>query len=340
VARDGIALYNQGEARDNAVLRCGGTGIVLRGEDYSTCYLTGNTSALNQGSGYVLAIPPTSGSALVSNNIGYGNAGAGLAWTGLGAPTFGCNDWFENTGGTVTGTAAGSTDLSVDPLFCDLPNDDIRLRADSPLVAGACDTIGARGVGCDPSTEVLVALFAAEASDRGVSIRWRLGGDERPVSVWIERGDREQGPWRRIAAERATDGDITVDWDRDIEPGRVYWYRLAWITTDGQESRSSPIRATAAPAAADFGLRAIGPIPADGAIAIEYTLPRSAAIELTVHDLLGRELARLAGGVQAQGLHVARWAGEVRGGRAGPGAYFVRLTWPEGRQSRRILLRR
>src|SRR5262249_17606221 len=139
------------------------------------------------------------------------------------------------------GTTPGASDLQVDPLFCDLANNDVRLQSDSPLVGGGCDTIGARGVGCDATTEVLVAVFSAEASSQGVGIRWRLGGDERPVSVWIERSDGELGPWQSIATERTMDGAVTVDWDRTAERGRRYWYRLAWTAADRSQSYSSSI---------------------------------------------------------------------------------------------------
>jgi hypothetical protein len=130
-----------------------------------------------------------------------------------------------------------------------------------------------------------------------------------------------------------------VEWDQSPEPGRRYWYRLAWTTTDGQQTYSSPIEVQLASSAPAFTLRSIGPNPASGPVAIQYTLPLSAAIDLTVHDLLGREVTRLASGVQTEGVHT-QWSGEVRGGRAGPGVYFVRLAYPGGQQSRRILLRR
>jgi hypothetical protein len=215
----------------------------------------------------------------------------------------------------------------------------VRLRSDSPLLGGACGTIGAHGIGCDGSTEVLVAMFAAEASDDGVRIRWRLGGDEQPIRVWMERSNRELGPWQTVATERTMDGAVTVDWDRSAEPGRRYWYRLAWSTADGRTTSSSPIAIDLASLASSLALRVIGPNPASGPVAIEYVLPRSTAIDLTIHDLMGREVARLASGGQSMGLHVALWTGNVRGSRARPGLYFVRLTSSEDQQSRRVLLR-
>jgi hypothetical protein len=200
--------------------------------------------------------------------------------------------------------------------------------------------IGAQEPGCDAPTEVLVTLFTAESTQQGVRIRWRVGGDEPPVSAWIERSDTEQGPFQRIESERVLEGGATVDWDHSTQPGRSYWYRLVWTTSSGQQNHSSPIEALSAPSPSVFALRAIVPNPTTGPVTIEYALPRSAEIELTVHDVLGREVARLAMAVQTSGLHVTHWMGETHGGRAKPGVYFLRLRHPEGQTSRRILLRR
>jgi len=345
----GIDIMNDGwdlDVQGNVVLRSGGTGIRITDLETvgSARHITQNTSVGNGGSGFDLALDNPHQQTFtydVSRNISHANGGWGFNWrvTGTGAPTLGCNDWFANAAGSTSGAVPGATDVSVDPLFCDLANNDVRLRSDSPLLGGACGTIGAHGMGCDASTEVLVALFAAEASDEGVRIRWRLGGDEEPVSAWIERSAGELGPWQSVATERTMDGAVTVDWDRAPEPGRRYWYRLAWTTVDGRTTYSSPIVIDLASTASSLALSVIGPNPASGPVAIEYVLPRSTAIDLTIHDLMGREVTRLASGHQSRGLHVTQWTGNVRGGRAAPGVYFVRLSSPDGRHSRRILLR-
>jgi hypothetical protein len=347
--RHGIEIFRDYygvEIRDNTVVRCMGSGVWV--DDWVSwsndgCRITGNTSALNGGSGYDVRLynPDLySNPYAVSNNISHRNGNWGFAWDGPGSPTLLCNDWFDNTVGVVYGAAPGTTDLSIDPLFCDPASGDVRLRSDSPLLGGVCGTIGSEGVGCDASTEVLVAHFSAEASEQGVGIRWRLGGDELPLSVWIERSDGELGPWRSIATDRSMDGAVTIEWDRTAELGRRYWYRLAWTTSDGPPSYSSPIVIELSSPSSSVALNVIGPNPASGPVTVEYTLPRSAVIALTVHDLMGREVARLASGLRTQGRHVQTWDAEAHGTRAHPGVYFIRLTWPEGSQSRRILLRR
>jgi hypothetical protein len=348
-SRAGISLYEDApgsiEVRENLVLKCGGTGIAFVGSDYIERSFTGNTSALNSGSGLSIAINRTYGETpgyRVANNIAIGNAGWGLhwSWSGTGMPALSCNDWFGNTAGSTYGVAPGAADLSADPIFCDVSHDDLSLRGNSPLLGGTCGTIGARGFGCHAPTVLYLASFGAEIFEQGVCVRWRLGGDgvEEPVSVCVERSAGPLGPWQPLTTDRFPDGDDTLDWDR--APVDRAWYRLAWTSLDGQAWRSSPVQAEIARTAAAFTLRAVGPTPSSGSVSIEYTLQRSAVVALTVHDIMGRELARLANGYQTQGLHTVTWKGEAHGKRVGPGVYFVRLRWPEGTQSRRILVRR
>jgi len=145
---DGIHAGSQVEG--NVVGRCAGSGIVaLRAH--------GNTSYSNGGDGFVVngfSYPEDLDT--LRNNIAYGNAGYGLRWTGLDSVVVTCNDWFGNGSGTTTGIDPGASDLFADPLFCDLARDSVSLRFDSPMLdAPGCGLIGARGQGCDVSTETL-----------------------------------------------------------------------------------------------------------------------------------------------------------------------------------------
>ena len=96
---------------------------------------------------------------------------------------------------------------------------------------------------------------------------------------------------------------------------------------------------TAPPSNREFALGVVRPNPTSGPVSIEYTLPRSAAIDLSVHDLMGREVAHIASGIESEGSHTAHWPGTAHGLRASPGFYFLWFKYPGGQQSLRILLR-
>ena len=69
------------------------------------------------------------------------------------------------------------------------------------------------------------------------------------------------------------------------------------------------------------------PSPFSTSTHIAYSMPRAGSVSLTIHDLQGRRVARLADGEQAAGSHAVEWTGSDGVGRPlGAGVYFVRLT--------------
>jgi hypothetical protein len=63
----------------------------------------------------------------------------------------GCNVYWNNAGGNVTGFTMASTSREVDPLFCDGPNGDFTVQDSStclPANSLGCGLIGAFGQGC------------------------------------------------------------------------------------------------------------------------------------------------------------------------------------------------
>jgi len=151
--------------------------------------------------------------------------------------------------------------------------------------------------------------------------------------AWLERADREVGPWELAEYERSAEGDATVALDRGIEPGRRYWYRL--LVTDRGTTRvlGAPLEVLAP--VERFALLSRGPNPAAGAIEVEFRLPRAAEIGLEVFDPQGRRVATLASGAWSPGSHRATWAAA---GRAAPGLYLVRFRYPGGHAQCRVVL--
>lgn len=148
----GISLASATAVNYNTVGRSSGAGIAVSAA-HGTATYRNNTSFLNGSHGFTLGGDATTS---VLNNIGYGNQSYGMRWTGTGTPARGCNDWFGNLAGAVTGTTPGATDFFVNPLFCDLPSNNVWLATSSPLVGTpACGQIGSHGIGCGPPVGVL-----------------------------------------------------------------------------------------------------------------------------------------------------------------------------------------
>ena len=84
-------------------------------------------------------------------------------------------------------------------------------------------------------------------------------------------------------------------------------------------------------------LSAPWPNPANHAVALGFTLPRTATVSLSILDLAGREVARPAAGTLTAGRHSVRWDGRTADGAELPaGLYFVRLVTPDGVRTARV----
>jgi flagellar hook assembly protein FlgD len=83
------------------------------------------------------------------------------------------------------------------------------------------------------------------------------------------------------------------------------------------------------------------PDPFDGQNVIDYSLPRSARVELRVFDTAGHAVRSFAIGDQEAGEHRIVWDGRGDDGKQlAPGAYYYELVTPGGKGARRAILLR
>ncbi len=192
----------------------------------------------------------------------------------------------------------------------------------------------------DPPVGVVASLFRAEAIADGVRLAWELPDPSAYSAIAVERAPAADGPWADLGLEFGFEGSATVAVDRDVEVGRTYHYRLALTTRGGGREFVGPLAATVGAPIADFALAGIAPNPTAGRSVIDYAVPRAAEVGVAVYDLQGREVAVLARGPHAAGLHRVTWTGEGEAGPVNAGVYFVRLTAPGIVTARRIVLAR
>ena len=77
-----------------------------------------------------------------------------------------------------------------------------------------------------------------------------------------------------------------------------------------------------------------GPNPFAAETAVHYSIPVAGAVRLTVHDVMGREVARLLDGWQTAGSHTVRF----RGNGLANGVYWYRLSTPDGAVENKAVL--
>lgn len=82
---------------------------------------------------------------------------------------------------------------------------------------------------------------------------------------------------------------------------------------------------------ARVAIRSIAPNPCRSAVEMTYTVPRPADVQITITDVAGRTVARLADGSVSAGSHHLIWeARRDDGRRLATGHYFVRLSGHDG----------
>jgi len=188
-------------------------------------------------------------------------------------------------------------------------------------------------------TATLLAMFDAEPVNEGVRLRWRMGDPSLFPVVTLERADAASGPWTGVLAELRYESGATVALDRSAQYGQTYHYRLA-STYRGAPIHFGPIQATAGVPVRESALTSIVPNPSPGTVRIDYALPATAAVRISIHDVQGREVALLVDGESSAGTHQAVWTGGTDHGPASAGVYYVRMNTAGRSFVKRVVLAR
>jgi hypothetical protein len=192
----------------------------------------------------------------------------------------------------------------------------------------------------DPTTPALLAMFQSEAVDDGIEVRWTFAPGVLFESIELERAERSEGPWSSVGGERRRDGEGSVILDRDVPAGARVWYRLTARPATGAPVVFGPIAAVSGAAPPELVLLAVRPNPSTGLMRIQFAVPHEARLALSVVDIQGREVARLADGVHRPGRYEASWTGEDARGPAPAGVYFIVLRAAGKDDVRRVVVAR
>jgi hypothetical protein len=237
---DGIRAVQPWRIERNVVGRSGGTGVVVdTTRTLGWLTLRSNTAYLNTGSGFRVR---GSHADSLDHNLASSNLRYGLEWTSAEQPAIGCNDWYGNPLGPTLGISLSSTDLEINPLFCDLAQDSVTLSAVSLLAdAPNCGLIGALGVGCSYPATVEQAptlarpgLSAVPQPTRGVvRFAWRKLAQPARLEIYDAAGARY---WRSDVAP----GQQELRWEATDQFGRplaagVYFVRLVGPSLDERQ---------------------------------------------------------------------------------------------------------
>jgi hypothetical protein len=233
----------------------------------------------------------------------------------------------ENSGSTVY-DLAGANDLTLGNF--NFNETDGWMDSSAPLpVEMTSFTVSAKQLNAE-----LKWSTATEVNNAGFEVERKLvsrpGGQagftsqvsgEIPSSLKLETSNSD---WTRIAfVDGAGSSNTAHEYsytDRSISAG-TYAFRLKQIDRDGKFTYSKTVEVTAS-IPYIFSLEQNYPNPFNPSTSIEYQLPSSGKVKLSVFDALGREVAVLVDEVKDAGRYSVRFDGTQRSS----GIYYARLS--------------
>lgn len=190
--------------------------------------------------------------------------------------------------------------------------------------------------------------FMVAASDGGVELSWRPAAPDgwsvepRFYAVYRVQSDLEPD-WPAATADPANLVNVTGDttWVDPLELTPVrYHYTVTAVSSNSVESppavgASIIARSPASDLPVAFRMHAAFPNPFRGATTVRYILPKTGRVAVSVHDVLGREVARLVdGAVQSPAEYEVTWDAAASGVSAG--TYFLVLRFEGAVESRPV----
>ncbi|NIM18756.1 MAG: T9SS type A sorting domain-containing protein [Candidatus Latescibacteria bacterium] len=187
---------------------------------------------------------------------------------------------------------------------------------------------------------VTLQSMEAAVTPEGIRIRWRVV-EESTISVYSLYRMRASGGKSVIVTQPPIQADGLEEYeytDSDVEPGVIYRYTLVAIEADGTQSVLGE-RDVEYEVDLTISLGQNSPNPFNPETVIEVILPQRAKIDLSIYDVKGRFVKRLAHGLASGGLNTYRWNGQdAQGESVSSGVYVYRLRVGKQAISRKMVL--
>ena len=143
---------------------------------------------------------------------------------------------------------------------------------------------------------VQLTSFTAHVKDQAAVLRWRTATELNNFGFEIERSE-EGRSWERIGfipGAGTSSSPRSYDYtDHDIPRSGALRYRLRQVDRDGS-FEYSPIVHVSPGLSSLQGITGSFPSPASSRTTVNYTVTTSGSMSLTLHDLAGREVMRVA----------------------------------------------
>ncbi len=210
----------------------------------------------------------------------------------------------------------------------------------STAIGSSVDQVFEARLCCDLPIPVELSTFSAVVESDAVRLLWRTETETNNFNFEVQRARNPQGPWESRAFLPGH-GTTTIPQDysfrdpfalSEFMPGEapVYWYRLVQRDFDGTINDFAPIQVLVADIAeSGFELSDAFPNPLSLSVhdhaSIRYRVAQDANVRISVHDMLGRELAVLVDQFHPAGVFENAWYPDRVSTSLYSGQYFIRM---------------
>ena len=184
-------------------------------------------------------------------------------------------------------------------------------------------------------TNVLFSSFFAEVCQDGILTNWTTETEPDNAGFNISRSTEENGEYLKLNESLIpSQGDATTGASYSFvdkpEHAGDYYYKLEAVSLDGTTSFHGPvfvgltsvqIKRYAIPE--NYTLSQNYPNPFNPETTIEFAIPKSGFVELSIYDINCKLVRKLVSGEKPAGNHWIKWdAREKNGARVSSGLYF------------------
>jgi len=201
----------------------------------------------------------------------------------------------------------------------------------------------------DHSLPVQMAnIHASARRERGVVVHWQTESETDCAGFHVLRSETENSKYSRITTALIhghgnSSSKQTYEFeDRNVQTGKLYWYKIEEVSTNGVSSFFGPVSVEAVnPVPAEYMLSKNYPNPFNPRTTVAYQLPNAEYVVIRVCDMVGKEVKRLVDTRQNEGYYKADWNGTYRNGAsAASGNYFIWLEAGSFSKVQKVILMR
>jgi hypothetical protein len=187
---------------------------------------------------------------------------------------------------------------------------------------------------------VELAFFSAARTNNGVLLTWQTMSETNNFGFAVQKStDSETFTDIGFVQGHGTSASLQSFkfFDEGLTPGIAY-YRLAQIDTDGAVTLSAVVRVEN-PVPQDFVLAQNYPNPFNPETKINYQLPKSSKVRISVFNLLGQKVTTLVDTEKPAGYYSIKWDGKDESGRLVlSGMYIYQIETDEFVKVKKLVL--